>query len=159
MRRRRRGSTEERVSWKSRVPDSGKLPIEPMGELDILWAREKQSGLRPLLREESSRFPRPLLGSADRTRVTAGNGKPIQTCYQLGCRLDSYSVRHCGIISPDRAGSATAARRCLHPIFRLRTAAPGGWNISHTLPTVGALFWTIRCVGEHLAEPLRQSLA
>src|SRR6266404_9589770 len=65
-------------------------------------------------------------------RVKARNGKPIQTCYQLGCRLDSYSVRHCGTISPDRAGSAAAARRYVHPVFRLRTAAPGDWSISDT---------------------------
>jgi len=28
----------------------------------------------------------------------------------------------------------------LHPIFRRERAAPGGWNISHTFPRLGALF-------------------
>src|SRR6266566_2251872 len=70
-----------------------------------------------------------------RDRVEIGNGKSTQTSDPLGCWLGSYRVRHCGIISPDRAGSATAARRCLDPVFRLRTPAPGDGNISHTVPT------------------------
>src|ERR1700687_1849219 len=75
-----------------------------------------------------------------RDRVETRNGKRIQTLHGPVHWLDSYSVRNCRTISPDRAGSATATRRCLYPVFRLRTSAPGDRGISDTLPTSGELF-------------------
>src|SRR5882762_8427132 len=75
-----------------------------------------------------------------RDRVETSNGKLTQTRHDLVRWMVPHRVRHCRAVSPDRAGSATTARRCLHPVFRLQTDAQGDWNISETLPTLGELY-------------------